>query len=84
METTKNFVQSDMFSSLLPELGNEDTPLFSKEYKEQQELIDKPVDYVSRKAIELRPLDFLSFLRIFKIFMRKNSKKSKYWMRIGL
>ena len=48
METTKNFVQSDMFSSLLPELGNEDTPLFSKEYKEQQELISRSIMSVER------------------------------------
>jgi len=77
METTKNFVQSDMFSSLLPELGNEDTPLFSKEYKEQQELIDKPVDYVSRKAIELRPLDFLSFFADFQNLSADELKKIK-------
>ena len=78
----KDFVQGDMFSSLLPKL-NEDSPLFSKEYKEQQELIDKPIDYVSRKAIELQPLDFLIFFLIFKIFHRMNLRKSKYWMLIG-
>jgi len=71
----KNFVQGDLFGSLLPELNNEDTSLFSKEYREQQEFINKPIDYVSRKAIELHPLDFLIFFRNFKIFHRMNSKK---------
>jgi len=77
MKTQTDFVQSDMFSSLLPELTNEDTPLFSKEYKQQQELIDKPVDYVSRKAIELRPLDFLSFFADFQNLSVDELKKIK-------
>ena len=72
----KDFVQDDMFSSLLPEL-NENSPLFSKEYKEQQELIDKPIDYVSRKAIELHPLDFLSFFSDFQNLSQDELKKIK-------
>ena len=72
----KDFVQDDMFSSLLPEL-NENSPLFSKEYKEQQELIDKPIDYVSRKAIELHPLDFLSFFPEFQNLSQDELKKIK-------
>ena len=77
MKNSKDFVQGDMFSSLLPERTNEDTPLFSKEYKEQQELIDKPVDYVSRKAIELRPFDFLSFFADFENISAEELKKIK-------
>ncbi|MCK5523553.1 MAG: hypothetical protein KAI83_10510 [Thiomargarita sp.] len=73
----KDFLQGDMFGSLLPELTNEDTPLFSKEYREQQEFIDKPIDYVSRKAIELHPLDFLSFFADFKNLSAEELKKVK-------
>ena len=76
MKNSKDFVQADMFSSLLPKL-NEDSPLFSKEYKEQQELIDKPIDYVSRKAIELHPLDFLSFFSDFQNLSQDELKKVK-------
>jgi hypothetical protein len=77
MKKPKDFVQGDMFSSLLPELNNEDTSLFSKAYKEQQELIDKPIDYVSRKAIELHPFDFLSFFPDFQNLSPDELKKVK-------
>jgi hypothetical protein len=73
----KDFVQSDLFGSLLPELTSEDPPLFSKEYKEQQELIDKPIDYVSRKAIELHPYDFLGFFEDLQNIEADELKKIK-------
>ncbi len=77
MTTPKDFVQGDLFGSLLSELNNEDTTLYSKAYKEQQELIDKPIDYVSRKAIELRPLDFLGFFHDFQNLSADELKKVK-------
>jgi hypothetical protein len=77
MKNPKDFVQGDLFGSLLLELNNEDTSLFSKKYKEQQELIDKPIDYVSRKAIELRPLDFLGFFPDFQNLSPEELKKVK-------
>jgi hypothetical protein len=77
MKKPKDFVQGDMFSSLLPELNNEDTPLFSQEYKEQNKVIDKPIDYVSRKAIELHPLDFLGFFPDFQNLSPEELKKVK-------
>jgi transposase len=70
-------VQGDLFGALLSELNDDDTPLFSKEYNEQQELIDKPIDYVSRKAIELRPLDFLQFFPEFQHLSPEQLKNVK-------
>ncbi|MDM8559045.1 hypothetical protein [Candidatus Parabeggiatoa sp. HSG14] len=77
MKNSKDFVQGDMFGSLLPERNNEDTPLFSQEYKEQNKVIDKPIDYVSRKAIELHPLDFLGFFPDFQNLSPEELKKVK-------
>jgi len=37
----EDFKQTDLFASLLSELDTEDTPLFSKNYQEQQDMIDK-------------------------------------------
>jgi hypothetical protein len=73
----EDFKQADMFASLLSELDTEDTPLFSKNYQEQQDVIDKPIDYVSRKAIELRPLDFLRFFPEFKNLSNEELKQVK-------
>jgi hypothetical protein len=72
-----DFKQNDLFSSLLSELDSKDTALFSKDYQEQQEVIDKPVDYVSRKAIELRPLDFLRFFPEFQNLSAEELKQIK-------
>lgn len=66
-----------MFASLLSELDSKDTALFSKDYQEQQEVIDKPIDYVSRKAIELRPLDFLRFFPEFQNLSAEELKHIK-------
>ena len=72
----EDFKQSDLFASLLSELDT-DTPLFSKNYQEQQDVIDKPIDYVSRKAIELRPLDFLRFFPEFQNLSAEELKQVK-------
>ncbi len=73
----EDFKQSDLFASLLSKLDTEDTPLFSKNYQEQQDVIDKPIDYVSRKAIELRPLDFLRFFPEFQNLSAEELKQVK-------
>ncbi|OAD22945.1 hypothetical protein THIOM_001234 [Candidatus Thiomargarita nelsonii] len=75
METSKNVVQGELFE--LPPSEIEDSSLLNKTYKEQQKLIDKPIDYVSRKAIELRPLDFLQFFPEFQTLSAEEQKKIK-------
>jgi hypothetical protein len=77
MEKSKNFAQGDLFAALLSEPDSQDTDLFSKSYQEQQDVIDKPVDYVSRKAIELRPLDFLGFFSEFQNLSADELKQVK-------
>ena len=58
--TTSTHAQGKLFDS--PD--NDSETLDNKGYKAQQETIDKSIDYVSRKAIELRPLDFLKFFPV--------------------
>ena len=77
MKKTKDFAQSDQFAALLSEPDTEDTSLFSKSYQEQPDAIEKPVDYVSRKAIELRPLDFLGFFPEFQHLTTEELKQIK-------
>jgi hypothetical protein len=46
--------------------------------EDQQKIIDKPIiDYVSRKAIELRPLDFLQFFPEFQSLTPEEQKQLK-------
>jgi hypothetical protein len=77
MKKTKDFAQGDPFAELLSEPDTEDTSLFSKTYQEQQQVIDKPVDYVSRKAIELRPLDFIGFYPRVSKSLRRGTQTSQ-------
>jgi len=63
METEKP-IQWELFD--LPQLDSENASIEDQSYQEQQKIIDKPIDYVSRKAIELRPLDFLQFFPEFQ------------------
>jgi hypothetical protein len=58
-------------------LESDESPLFSKSYKDQQDSIDKTIDYVSRKAIELRPLDFLQFFSEFQNLSSEERDKIK-------
>ena len=77
MKKTRDVAQSDLFEALLSEPDTEDISLFAQSYQEQQEVIDKPVDYVSRKAIELRPLDFLRFFPEFQNLSAEELKHVK-------
>jgi len=67
--------QGELFEFPSPE--TDEFPILSKSYKEQQDTIDKPIDYVSRKAIELRPLDFLQFFSEFQNLSPEERDKIK-------
>jgi urease gamma subunit len=68
-------IQGELFD--FPSLESDESPLFSKSYKDQQGSIDKTIDYVSRKAIELRPLDFLQFFSEFQNLSSEEREKIK-------
>jgi preprotein translocase subunit SecB len=68
-------IQGELFDFPSPE--TDEFPLFSKNYKKQQDTIDKPIDYVGRKAIELRPLDFLQFFSEFQNLSPEERDKIK-------
>ncbi|HID98954.1 MAG TPA: hypothetical protein EYP59_01530 [Thiotrichaceae bacterium] len=73
--TTSTDTQGELFES--PDKDSETTSRDKKGYKAQQETIDKSIDYVSRKAIELRPLDFLKFFPEFKSLSVEEEKQIK-------
>jgi predicted transposase YdaD len=72
METDKP-VQWELFD--IPQIDSEKASIGDKSYQEQQKVIDKPIDYVSRKAIELRPLDFLQFFSEFQSVTPEEQKQ---------
>ncbi|RKZ53336.1 MAG: hypothetical protein DRR16_03105 [Candidatus Parabeggiatoa sp. nov. 3] len=71
--TTSTHAQGKLFDS--PD--NDSETLDNKGYKAQQETIDKSIDYVSRKAIELRPLDFLKFFPEIQSLSAEEQKQIK-------
>ncbi len=62
--TNDNPTQGELFESPFSETGLSN--LLSETYQEQQKKIEKPIDFVSRKAMELYPLDFLQFFTEFE------------------
>jgi hypothetical protein len=72
---TENPLQWELFD--IPQLNSDKASIEDKSYQEQQKIIDKPIDYVSRKAIELRPLDFLQFFPEFQSLTPEEQKQIK-------
>lgn len=72
---SERHIQGELFE--LPVSETEDSSLLLKGYQQQQDMIDKPIDYVSRKAIELRPFDFLQFFPEFQSLTPEEQKRIK-------
>ena len=73
--TTKNPSQGELFESPFSDTGL--SSLLSESYQKQSQKIEKPIDFVSRKAIELYPFDFLQFFSEFENLSAEEREKIK-------